>query len=71
MGFAELLGKTMSKLFAPQTQAATQQWAENLTLEQIEEYERQGLDMSEYRLMREKRPPQNKSSYRTVLTLLI
>ncbi|MDR2470029.1 MAG: hypothetical protein LBD27_06065 [Tannerella sp.] len=32
-----------------QTQAAMQQWAENLTLEQIEEYERKGADMTEYR----------------------
>jgi hypothetical protein len=59
MGFLELLGKAMSKLATPQiagsqTQAATEQaWAENLTLEQIEEYERQGLDMSPYRKMRD------------------
>ncbi|MDR2148668.1 MAG: hypothetical protein LBE91_19680 [Tannerella sp.] len=34
---------------------ATQQWAENLTLEQIEEWEKQGLDMSEYRIIFEER----------------
>ncbi|MCL1938074.1 MAG: hypothetical protein FWF52_06745 [Candidatus Azobacteroides sp.] len=37
------------KLFSSQTEAAKKQWAQNLTLEQIEEYERKGMDMSEYR----------------------
>ena len=32
---------------------ATKEWAQNLTLEQIEEYERQGMDMSEYRVLYE------------------
>ncbi|MDR1200076.1 MAG: hypothetical protein LBL58_00405 [Tannerellaceae bacterium] len=56
MGFLESLGKAMekmAKIVAPQEQATEQAWAEELTLEQIEEYERQGLDMSPYRKMRE------------------
>jgi hypothetical protein len=56
MGFLESLGKTMAKILTPQGQAAAEQeWAENLTIEQIEEYERQGLDMSPYRKMREEK----------------
>jgi hypothetical protein len=35
--------------FENQTQAAMKQWADNLTLEQIEECERKGMDMTEYR----------------------
>ena len=38
-----------------QTEAVMKQWAQNLTLEQIEEYERQGMDMSEYRIIYEER----------------
>jgi hypothetical protein len=58
MGFLESLGKAMekvAKMVAPQQGQtnAEQAWAEELTLEQIEEYERQGLDMSPYRKMRE------------------
>ncbi len=34
---------------------AIQDWANNLTLEQIEEYERQGMDMSEYRVILQER----------------
>ncbi|GHT57728.1 hypothetical protein FACS18945_2660 [Bacteroidia bacterium] len=37
---------------------AQQQWAQNLTLAQIEEYERQGMDMSEYRIQYEERKKQ-------------
>ena len=32
---------------------ATQEWAKNLTPEQIAEYERQGMDMSEYKIVAE------------------
>lgn len=38
-------------LLSKMTEKATQEWAKNLTLEQIEEYERQGMDMSEYRII--------------------
>ena len=41
------------KLFASQTAKVRQQWAKNLTLEQIEEYERQGMDMTDARQIRE------------------
>jgi len=41
------------KLFASQTAKVQQQWAQNLTLEQIEEYERQGMDMTDARQIRE------------------
>ena len=37
------------------TEKATKEWANNLTLEQIEEYERQGMDMSEHRINYEAR----------------
>jgi len=40
-------------IFSKQTEAATKQWAQNLTLEQIEEYERKGMDITLYRQMRE------------------
>jgi hypothetical protein len=39
-------------------QKAQQQWAQDLTLAQIEEYERQGMDMSEYRAQYEERQRQ-------------
>ena len=42
-------------LLSNMTEKATQQWLQNLTLEQIEEYERQGMDMSEYRIIYEER----------------
>ena len=42
-------------LLSKMTDKATQEWAKNLTLEQIEEYERQGMDMSEYRIVYEDR----------------
>jgi len=47
------MGNVFSSMFAKQTEEATRQWAQSLTLEQIEEYERQGMDMSAYRLIRE------------------
>ena len=40
-------------LLSKMQEKATKQWAQNLTLEQIEEYERQGMDMSEYRVIYE------------------
>ena len=40
-------------LLSKMTEKATKEWAQNLTLEQIEEYERQGMDMSEYRIIYE------------------
>jgi hypothetical protein len=49
MGILEKIGKLMSGLATKQMQNVQTDWAKNLTIEQIEEYERQGLDMSEYR----------------------
>ena len=40
-------------LFSKMTEKVTKEWAQNLTPEQIEEYERQGMDMSEYRIINE------------------
>jgi len=40
-------------LLSKMQEKATQEWAKNLTLEQIEEQERQGVDMSEYRIIYE------------------
>ena len=42
-------------LLSKMTEKATKEWAANLTLEQIEEYERQGMDMSEHRVAYEER----------------
>jgi uncharacterized protein YjgD (DUF1641 family) len=47
------MSNLLSNMFAKQTEEATRQWAQQLTLEQIEEYERQGMDMAPYRLIRE------------------
>jgi len=47
------MANLFSNMFASQTEEATRQWAISLTLEQIEDYERQGMDMSAYRLIRE------------------
>ena len=40
-------------LFSKMAENATRDWAKNLTPEQIAEYERQGLDMSEYKIINE------------------
>ncbi|MDR0232680.1 MAG: hypothetical protein LBI82_11260 [Dysgonamonadaceae bacterium] len=40
-------------LLSKMTEKATKEWAQNLTPEQIEEYERQGMDMSEYKIIAE------------------
>lgn len=40
-------------LLSKMTEKATQEWAKNLTLEQIEELEKQGCDVSEYRIIYE------------------
>ena len=40
-------------LLSKMQEKATQEWAKNLTIEQIEEQERQGMDMSEYRIIYE------------------
>jgi len=40
-------------LLSKMGEKATQDWAKNLTPEQIAEYERQGLDMSEYKIIAE------------------
>jgi len=40
-------------LLSKMQEKATQEWAKNLTLEQIEEQERLGVDMSEYRIIYE------------------
>jgi len=40
-------------LLSKMTENATKEWAQNLTLEEIEEYERQGMDMSEVRILYE------------------
>ena len=42
-------------LFSKMNEKALKEWADNLTLEQIEEHERQGIDMSEYRVLYEER----------------
>ncbi len=42
-------------IFSKMGEKAIQDWANNLTLEQIEEYERQGMDMSEYRVILQER----------------
>jgi hypothetical protein len=52
MKFLESVGKLMSNVFAKQSRSTQEQWAKNLTLEQIEEYERQGMDMSAYKKIR-------------------
>lgn len=51
MGFLESLGKFMAGLFPSQQK----NWEENLTMEQIEDMERQGCDMTEYRKKYEER----------------
>ena len=38
-------------LFSSMTEKATKEWAQNITLEQIEELEKQGCDMTEYRVI--------------------
>ena len=40
-------------LLSKMTEKATKEWAQNLTPQQIEEYERQGMDMSEYKIIAE------------------
>jgi len=45
MGFMESLGRLMAGMFKSQQNS----WEENLTLEQIEDMEKQGCDMTEYR----------------------
>jgi len=70
MGFLESLGQVMSKLFASQTRAATQQWVENMTLADIEEMERQGCDMTEYRQRYEEHQAKVKATYERRLALL-
>lgn len=70
MGFLESLGQIMSKLFASQTRAATQQWVENMTLEDIEEMERQGCDMTEYRQRYEEHQAKLKADYERRLAML-
>ena len=40
-------------LLSKMTEKATKEWAKNLTPEQIAEYERQGMDMSEYKIIAE------------------
>jgi len=47
------MANVLSNMFAKQTEEATRQWAQSLTLEQIEEYERKGMDMTPYRLIRD------------------
>ena len=47
-------------LFSNMTDKAIQEWSQNLTLEQIEEHERQGVDMSEYRIIYEQRQAEKK-----------
>ena len=42
-------------LLSKMNEKALQDWANNLTPEQIEEYERQGMDMSEYKVIVEER----------------
>ena len=42
-------------LLSKMTEKRVNEWAQNLTIEQIEEYERQGMDMSEYRIIYEQR----------------
>jgi hypothetical protein len=49
MGLLEKVGKLMSGLVAKQMQNAMAEGAKSMTVEEIEEYERQGLDMSEFR----------------------
>lgn len=57
MGFLESLGRFMSGLFPSQQN----KWEENLTLEQIEDLERQGCDMTEYRQRFEEREAARKA----------
>ena len=42
-------------LLSKMTEKATKEWAENLTLEQIEDMEKQGYDMSEHRVLYQER----------------
>ena len=42
-------------LFSKMNEKAIQEWSQNLTLEQIEDMERQGCDVSEYRVLYEER----------------
>lgn len=50
MGFLQNL---TAKLFAKQGAAATGDWAKNLTDDDIATYEKQGLDMTPYRKIRD------------------
>lgn len=70
MGFLESLGQIMSKLFSSQIKAATQDWVENMTLEDIENMEKQGCDMTEYRKRYEEHKAKVKAEYERRLALL-
>jgi hypothetical protein len=47
------MGNLLTGMFAKQTEEIQRQWAQQLTLEQIEEYERQGMDMTLTRQIRD------------------
>ena len=49
MGIMDSLGKAMSKLLSSQAQAGEAIWVERMTMEEIEEMEAKGCDMTEYR----------------------
>lgn len=53
-------------LFSNMTKKFTEEWANNLTLEEIEEYERKGVDMSEYRVIYE----ENQAERQRLINLL-
>ena len=58
-------------LFTKMNEKAIQQWSENLTLEQIEDMEKQGCDMSEYRVLYEERQAEKQRIAESVdLTML-
>ena len=49
MGFMDSLGKAMSKLLSSQAAAGEAAWVERITMEEIEDMEAKGCDMTEYR----------------------
>ena len=49
MGIMDSLGKAMSKLLSSQAQMGEAKWLETMTMEEIEDMEAKGCDMTEYR----------------------
>ena len=55
MGIMDAIGKAMSSLLSSQAKAGEAAWVERITMEEIEEMEAKGCDMSEYRVKYEER----------------